>query len=438
VGEPEEMGSMDTILIWIGFVRDDQRQLIIAELGDDPQEFLSMTTKDLDSVAKTMASRLPANTRVAIGYQRLKKLKASIHWAADRDRIQMPLQLKAPTDDEAAARDEFLQELEQSAQRQVIRAKNADSLSSRAKEASPGKLKDEQGWDKWEQGLQTMLSILEGVNGVPLIYAVREEDHKEGDEYTSFVEQCIARARLEGPEFEADARTVHQIIQSLTIGENAEHWLKDIAKKNDGRKDMAALRSHYRGEGNQSRRISQAKRLNETLHYKNERAMKFSDFISKSKRMFNIYEKCEEPQPESVKLRFLWKKIDCPALQPNIAAMQANLARDKNIWTFVSACDHLASQIPADDRKVTFSAVERDTGGATSSKIMKDGKLNTGTYAKEVWWDVLTQEERNKVMAGRTKSGGYTGKKKGTSTGHNRKLKALEKRVKKQSYTSGR
>jgi hypothetical protein len=64
----------------------------------------------------------------------------------------------------------------------------------------------------WESGLQTLFSIQVGVNGVPLAYVIREEDHVDGTVYPSFVEECVARARLDGTEFAEDARTVHQII----------------------------------------------------------------------------------------------------------------------------------------------------------------------------------------------------------------------------------
>jgi hypothetical protein len=179
------------------------------------------------------------------------------------------------------AKDFCLDELAASTQRQVIRDYNRDSREASAKNASPGRLKDESKFNQWETTLIVMLGILQGVNGVPLSYVVRETEHEDGTVYDNFVDECIARAKLEGPEFDAGTRMVHQILQSLTIGEHAEHWLKHLSKKHDGRKDMAALRSHYRGAGNKkSRRIQVAKKQHATLHYKNKRALKFSPFIS--------------------------------------------------------------------------------------------------------------------------------------------------------------
>ena len=69
---------------------------------------------------------------------------------------------------------------------------------------------------------------------------------------------------------------------------------------------------------------------------------------------------------------------------------------------------------------------------------MKNGKVNTGAYSKEEWWNVLSGEERKLVIAERKKTDGYTGgyagkkKEKSNSAGSNRKIKALEQKLKKQ------
>jgi hypothetical protein len=427
--------SMEHVLKWIGFDHEGKRRLVLDELGEELNAFYQTTTKELDGLVKTLATR-PLAGRVSIGFQRLKKLKAVIHWAQDRHRIGLAATVDLG-DDEFEAKFDFLEELAASTQRQIIREQTRDSLESRARNASPGHLKDESKFHQWEATLIIMLGILQGVNGVPLSYVVREKEHEDGDVYENFVDECIARAKHKGPEFDADALLVHQILQSLTIGEHAEHWLKDISKKHDGRKDMIALRAHYRGAGNKSRRIQVAKKQHATLHYKNERALKFSIFISQAKEMFNIFEECGEPYVEAAKLRFLWENIQCPQLQGQMDAMKVQLGQDATLWTFVSACDQLAAQVPTDGAssktKFTASALGSGTGGGTKSNIMKDGKLHTGTYTKEEWWDVLTKEERNQVMAARQKSGGSKGTKKYDKKkfdGQSRKIKALEKTLK--------
>jgi hypothetical protein len=433
------MGSTELVLSWIGFDKAKQRDAVLGELGTDLSDFLQLAEKELDGLGKTLSNRTPATEKVSIGLQRMKKLKAIIHWARDRHRIDMPATID-PSVDTTEAKTTFLEELVSSTERHYIREQDRDSVETRAKNASPGKLKDEGKWEAWEGALRVMLGILQGVNHVPLSYVIREDEHEDGAVYDNFVDECIARARLDGPHFNADARQVHQIIQSLTNSENAEHWLKDISKKHNGRLDMKALRSHYRGAGNQSRRISAAEKLRSTLHYRNERSLKFSQFISQAKNMFNIYEECNEAQPESVKLRFLFDKTESPVLQTSIEVMKAQMGQDEGCWTFVNACDHLASQIPVDGggtrAKIAASASGSHPHGDSKSCMMRDGKIHTGTYTHDEWFQVLTHAERGQVMAARNKLPGYGGKGKKSSkpkpnTKTDRKIKSLQKTIKK-------
>eukprot|EP00957_Ditylum_brightwellii_P197962 15081167-Ditylum_brightwellii.AAC.1 len=86
---------------------------------------------------------------------------------------------------------------------------------------------------------------------------------------------------------------------------------------------MAALRSHFTGKGNTTRRIAQVDCMKETLHYKNERSMMFETFLSKCQNMFNIYFKEGEPMKEDAKIRFLFKKIENQGLQEAVEALKA-------------------------------------------------------------------------------------------------------------------
>lgn len=425
-------------LKWIGFTLPEQTTLL-DQFGTDLKTFVTMDERDLDRLDKYLGSVKPISERVLVGFKRLGLLKGLIHWAKDKKRIGMAVNVTIKLDDPTKARVKFMEELNESMVRQSIRILTTDAqLDTRSKAASPGKLKDEKNWDKWEQALVLMLSILRGVSGVPLSYVIREQDGEIGGVYNSFLDQSIACVSLVGPHFEADARVVHEIIETLTNSENAAHWLKDIKKKNDGRKDMVALRSHYRGAGNQSRRIANAQGLHATLHYKNERAMKFADFISKAKEMFDIYEDCNEPQKESVKLRFLWEKIDSATLQMPMEIMKADLSRDENSWSFVSACDHLSSlTIPSGKAKVSFQTSAIEKKGGAKSNVMKDGELFTGSYSPTEWFQVLTRDERDQVQAARSKEGKpHYGKKKDKRTPKtDRKVQALEKKLKKSKKT---
>ena len=117
------------------------------------------------------------------------------------------------------------------------------------------------------------LSTIQGSLRVTLIYVVRENDEPIPEGHENFIEKCVACAPLEGPIIEADSRRVHQVISANAQGEAAEQWIESIKKKQNGSADMIVLRAHYSGEGNSSRRIGEAERLRDSIHYKNERSM---------------------------------------------------------------------------------------------------------------------------------------------------------------------
>ena len=67
---------------------------------------------------------------------------------------------------------------------------------------------------------------------------------------------------------------------------------------------MAALSDHFSCEGNATRRIAEADRLKDTLHYKNERPLPFETFLTKCQKMYNIYAQHGKNITEDAKIRF--------------------------------------------------------------------------------------------------------------------------------------
>ena len=421
--DEEEDTPMEQVLIWIGFEEEEKRETIIDHFGENLKDFIGMTEDDLTEEIKALGNRRTAAERLNFGLQKARKFKGVLHWVQDCDRIN-----KAPSI-EGYDQLSFNRALEVSLDRAAIRKDSVKDRQSRAEAAMPEKLKDEKNWDTWEAELLNMLNIVLGVNGVPLAYVVREKEHEEGTVYNSFDEECISKARRTGPSYEADAKKVHQFIMSRTIGENAEQWLKEDAKKADGRLDMAALRHHFRGSGNKSRRIAKATHLMNTLHYRNERALAFNIFISRAKKMFNIFDECDEPVPDTMQRRWLWNHIHDQKLSPTISALQAHLARDPQSFTFVSAADHIASQISAVNQQRSLAAVGSGNPsgeGAPQSGVIKNGKVFTGTYQREAW-NKLSKAEKDQVFSARKGSGGKGSNGKGSK--NNRKIKAMQKKI---------
>ena len=283
---PIDPDSMDQALLWIGFDNDATRNRIQVEGYELFNDFKSMKDKGVRDLAESYGRHTAADGRFIFGVRRIRYLIGMIHWVQDFVRVGEVPSL-AGYDNGTA----FCTALEVAFNREDVRKIEKEQSDTVSTAADPGKFKDEKKWPEWEPAFVNYLSIIPGVNGIPLSYVVREMEHPpEGADYGSFNERAIACAPLSGDVFQADARKLHQLIKSFLQTESAEQWIKPFAKRQSGREDMDALRKHYSGEGNTSRRIAVAERIRDTLHYKNERALSFSAFLDKMQKMFNIFE----------------------------------------------------------------------------------------------------------------------------------------------------
>jgi hypothetical protein len=228
-----------------------------------------------------------------------------------------------------------------------------------SKAADPGKFKDERKWPEWEKAFTNYLSIIPGVSGIPLSYIVREQDEPTpGMEYFTFNERMVHRAPLTGQYFIADARRVHNLLVGFLQGENTENWIRNIAKYQDGRRDMFALRRHYAGEGNSTRRIADAKRIQNSLHYKTERALPFNKFLDSLQRMFTIFEEENEPLTERAKVDELLTKVQNTSLSAAVAQLRYQLNTEG--ISFTVAANHLNSEISQTFADVRLPARKKD------------------------------------------------------------------------------
>ena len=56
-------------------------------------------------------------------------------------------------------------------------------------------------------------------------------------------------------------------------------WISSTNKRKNSYDNFDALRHHYRSEGNSRRHAATTDRLQDTLHYKSERALSFNTFL---------------------------------------------------------------------------------------------------------------------------------------------------------------
>ena len=439
------VNEMDLALEWIGFENEGTRERIQVEGFGTFVDLATMKEKDIRDLAESYGRRTVGDGRFIFGIRRVRFLIGLVHWVQDFARVNETPSILAYGEDQA----KFRSDLEIAFQRADVRKVESDQSDTVSKAADPGKFKDERKWPEWEPAFVNYLSTIQGVNGVPLSYVVRDKEESDSmGTFESFNERSIACAPLSGVVFQADSRKVHQLLKSFLQTETAEQWIKPLARKQSGRAEMIALRNHYSGEGNTSRRIATAERIRDTLHYKNERALQFSAFLDKLQKMFNIFEEENEEISEQAKVRMLLKKVEHPQLQDAVNALRVR-AYMQDI-TFTECANHLSAQVSElpdhqTPRKVSGAGSNRPSKSGDPKRIrgggpgpvgkrngihMPDGTVWTGFYSD---WEQLSKDDKQTVIDTRVanKAKGGRGRKVSEvcSGGSAKKLKEIKNQV---------
>ena len=310
--------------------------------------------------------------------------------------------------------------------------------SSIADQTDPGVLKGNTLWSAWQEAQENHLSCTFGVKGIPLSYLIRSKETGDPEaKYDSFDEMCISCAPLSGPAFEADAAILHQKMISWTQGQDSFQFIKKNKKMNNGRVDHQLLAAHYNGAGNKEVRIKKAKMLKETLHYKNEKIMKFDTFLSKIEEMVNIFEDVGQPMYKDEILTFLLDKIQSQELSADISTLRAKKAQgtcDYDLAVNFLGGRAASTSTHASGRTIaTVTAMTKHTGQHPVKGVYTpDGLLFTGKYQQPVW-DALLPEQQKAVREARSASSASRGvhpKKYGLASDYkrspNRKIKAAK------------
>jgi hypothetical protein len=414
----------------IGFTIAQQREQIIGAGLGDYEDFRYLSEKDIRDMAEEFGKRSIQNGRIIFGLGRTKKLTGLMHWIQDCHR----------TNDAPDHHDFNEQTLAEAHARALVRKSDIDLVDTNTKAADPGKFKDERKWPEWEKAFVNYLSVIPGVNGVPLSYVVRElVEEEDGVVYETFNQRQIGRAPLDGQYYLADSRRVHNLLTGYLQGEQSESWIRNIARHQDGRRDMIALRRHYAGEGNSTRRISDAKRIQTTLHYRSERALPFSKFLDSLQKMFTIFEEENEPLTERAKVDELLTKVQNTSLSAAVAQLRFQLNTEG--VTFTVAANHLNSAVSQTTdyqmaRKINATNTqERQQGGRGGRGYGRGGRNGGGrgrggrfgrghgsskgksatpntSYYSPSEWSKLSFEERDKIRNERDKKGEQGGSKR--------------------------
>jgi hypothetical protein len=160
-----------------------------------------------------------------------------------------------------------------------------------------------------------------------LSYVISENEKPVTVEEADYLSDLVNHATLRGPVLTADSSQVNQLLLTQTIlGEqSAEEWVWSNKSKLNGCTDIITLHVHYEGEGNIHRRVTKADAIWKTLHYKQERSLKFATFLNQLQVMYEIYAAAGDPHFENAKLWFLFERIQAPHLPQAIINLKFHM-----------------------------------------------------------------------------------------------------------------
>ena len=134
-------------------------------------------------------------------------------------------------------------------------------------------------YDKWVDWQDSVVTYLKGrrniTKEVPLYYVI----HPNAAPATpTQEEEIIFNAPHAGAAYDNDNSTVHQILTELVNGTDADHWIKQHRRTQDGRAAWTALCNHYDGPAEGDKRVTVARHDIKVLHYKNESSFSFEKY----------------------------------------------------------------------------------------------------------------------------------------------------------------
>ena len=128
-------------------------------------------------------------------------------------------------------------------------------------------------WVNWQDSVITYLKGKKNVTkNIPLYYIIRPlpppDEPSEEDE-------IIYNANHTGAAYSTDNKTVHQTLTELTNVTDADQWIKQYRRTQDGRAAWIALCNHYDGPAEGDKRVAIARHDLKILHYRNESSFSF-------------------------------------------------------------------------------------------------------------------------------------------------------------------
>jgi len=397
------------IFTHMGIAPAARRNAIIADFlsgGLDGLEHMSV--EDVKDACNSYAKRTDGEFPIILTQLQRYRMKGLVLWVKDMFRAGLPRAFEDTVD--AAIMNG---ELEEAVERSNVRKEQKRIGDAYLDHTFNTKLKSQSQYSKWEEELDSVLSLIVGVQGVTLIYTQRVDETPSYDPNLTYEEAIIQAVDLQGPKFAIDAKTVHNIIlKNIHEDSDAYTYLKPLLNQQDGRRDRLALRERYSSDASMQVIINAAKNILEHLRYKNERSFKFETFSSKLQNAYDDLAKCGRAVDNGDIVDGLWPRIQAPELVVFIASLQVDYQHNPRDYKLIllDIAEQVAKVMP---RGTTFSTGTRGVSaiytreGECPNKGVHttDGAIFIGNYDGSKWSSESVKPYHRQIMEARKGDG---------------------------------
>jgi hypothetical protein len=198
-------------------------------------------------------------------------------------------------------------------------------------------------YDKWVDWQDSVITYLKGKKNVtktiPLYYVIRP---LLAPVHPSEEDEIVFNANHVGAAFSSDNTTVHQILTELTNGTDADQWIKQHRRSQDGRAAWIGLCNHYDGPAEGDKRVAIARHDIKIVHYRNESSFSFEKYSTRLKSAFTTLATYNQPKSEVEKVEILLDQINTNDAR---LVTSIGICRDQHATTYEDACTYLSKEI---------------------------------------------------------------------------------------------
>ena len=424
------------IMTWIGINPAAVRNALIADfLSDGLIGLKDLTQDDVKETFASYSKRTDGPFPIPLTVLHKKRLWGLVLVVKDILRSQNEVAFN-----DEFERESFLQELSEAISRDDLRSQMQKIGESFIDSSFTHKLKGQAEWKKFMEELSSNLSMIVGVQGVPLTYVIRDDVVPYFDPDAPYDDAIIQGCLMSGPAFKIDAHTVHQIIhRNVHEDSDAYTYLKPLLRRHDGSLDIKALRDRYESDASRQSIINLAKPTLKRLRYKNEMSFSFERFSAKLQRAYDDLEECGRAVHNGDIVDALWAKIQDGDLTSYLGSLKVDYQRNPRNYKLI--LQDVASEVAMKRRSIEIKSNENkeriasevyarygpcpDKGVHTSH-----GSLYIGNYDVEKWSHESVKPYHKHILEARKKLSKKRRNHQQTMGVKKQKLEKLQKEIK--------